>query len=415
MTNGLRHNRDFLNLWAGQTISQLGAQISLLALPLVAAQMLHATSFQMGALRAAEYLPFILFGLFAGVVCDRLGRRAILMTSDFARALLLTSIPVAYLLGRLPIELLFAVAFLVGSASVFFDVAYWSYLPALVERDELFKGNSKLSFSQSMAETFGPGAAGFLVQLLTAPLAIALNAASFLLSAISLLMIRRRAVVAAAPQPDGGAFATVTRGLRHVLQDPILRSLMLRASLWNFLQNMAMPVFLLYSIQTLSLGATSIGFMFSAMGLGAVAGAVLMDTALTGYAVGALICNSVLVAAVVACGIVVRLDQQLAQTAWLAACLFLIGAANAVYNINNVSLRQALTPAGLLGQMTAAMLFVTWGVMPFGALLGGYLGEVIGYPPTLAIVGTVALATAATGLRSGPLKRITNLPAEAAG
>jgi MFS family permease len=414
MKNSLLGNRDFLKLWIGQSISQAGVQISLLALPLVAAQSLQATSFQMGALRAAEFLPFILFGLVAGVVSDRMGRRAILITSDFVRALLLVMVPVAFMLGLLQIELLFVVAFLVGSASVFFDVAYWSYLPSLVRREHLVSGNSKLQLSQSTAEALGPAAAGLLVQWLTAPLAIVLNAGSFLLSALSLVMIKQRNVPVEPLPSQVSAWATLGRGLMHVLHDSVLRSLMLRSTLWNFLYNVAMPVLLLYCIQTLSMSATLLGLLFAAMGFGAVVGAMLMSGALARRSVGALIAGSLLVAALGTCGMSLRLGSAAEQTVWLALCLFVIGAASAIYNINCVSLRQAMTPSGLLGQMTAAMLFVSWGIMPFGALLGGYLGERLGYLPTLTLVGIVALLTALTGMWSGPLKQVVALPVAAA-
>jgi MFS family permease len=403
-------NRDFLKLWIGQSISQLGAQITLLALPLMAVHTLHATPVQIGILRAAEFVPFALFGLFAGVLCDRVGCRPILIVCDIARTLILMAIPLAAVLGEVPIALLYATAFLVGVATVFFDVAYWSYLPSLVARDDLVKGNSKLSLSQSAAESLGPGAAGLLVQLLSAPLAIALNATSFLLSAVSLMMIQARPAPPAPAQSDLGIFERLMLGLRFVLRHATLRSLMLRATLWNFLYNMAMPVFLLFCMQVLALSAASIGLLFTALGVGLVAGAMLVDTALFKHDVAKLINSSMVVAAVSACGLAIRVDNPVGEMALLSACLFVIGVANAVYNISNVSLRQKLTPPELLGQMTAAMRFVSWGTIPFGALLGGAMGERVGFLSTLLFVGVAGLLTALVGLLRGSLNRVIMAP-----
>ena len=399
-------NSNFLKLWIGQSISQVGAQITLLALPLMAVHTLHATPLQMGILRAAEFVPFALFGLFAGVLCDRIGCRPIMVVCDVARALILIAIPLTGAMGDVPISLLYATAFLVGVATVFFDVAYWSYLPSLVAQEDLVKGNSKLSLSQSTAESLGPGAAGLLVQLLSAPFAIALNALSFLLSAVSLMLIQARPAPPVVTNTNLGIFARLIHGLKFVLGHATLRSLMLRATLWNFLYNMAMPVFLLFCMQELALSATSIGLLFTALGVGLVVGSMLVDTALFKQEVAQLINSSMVVAAVSACGLAIKLDNSVMQMVLLVGFLFVIGVANAIYNISNVSLRQKLTPQELLGQMTAAMRFVSWGTIPLGALLGGEMGGRIGFPATLLCAGIVGLLASLVGLFRGSLNRV---------
>ena len=173
---------DFLKLWAGQTISEFGSQFSLLALPLVAIYVLHSSAFAVAALTIFEQLPFLLFALPAGVWVDRLARRPILIVGDIGRALALASIPIAYALGELSIGQLFAVAFIVGVLTVFFDVAYQSYLPSLVAREQLIDGNSKLQGSASVAQLGGPGVAGPLIRLLSAPYAILADVGSFIVS-----------------------------------------------------------------------------------------------------------------------------------------------------------------------------------------------------------------------------------------
>lgn len=205
---GLWRHSEFLKLWAGQTISQFGSQVTLLALPLTAALTLHATAADMGLLSAAETAPFLLVGLLAGVWVDRLRRRPILMIADCGRFFLLLLIPLLALLDILRIEALYVIAFFVGILTVFFDVAYQSFLPALVGRAQLVEGNGKLEISQSAAQIAGPGIAGALVQLVTAPFAIVVDALSFLISHLRPLP---------ADDPHPGTRADLTRSARQYL------------------------------------------------------------------------------------------------------------------------------------------------------------------------------------------------------
>ncbi|MCI0348630.1 MAG: MFS transporter [Acidobacteriales bacterium] len=410
---GLWSNRDFVKLWIGQSISQFGAQITLLALPLTAVQAVQASSFQMGLLRALEYLPFLLFGMLSGVLADRMRRKNIMIVSDLVRTVFLLAIPLAAFYECLTIEILYVSAFLVGAASVFFDVAYWSYVPSLVSHDELVEGNSKLTLSQSSAEALGPGAAGVLIGLFTAPLTILLNAVSFLVSALSLVAIKHTEPPAQPQAAGQSLWQDLTLGLVFVLRESVLRALLLRATVWNFIYNFGMPVFLLYCTTTLQLQPAFIGLMFTCMGLGFVAGAMLMETGLSRLGVGELICLSMLCAALAACGLCIQLEGLAPQKAVLMVSLFVIGTANSVYNINNVSLRQALTPPALLGRMTAAMRLVSWGIMPFGALLGGFCGDRFGLQPTLLLMSATAVIAALGGLGFGPVKSIAQLPAPA--
>ena len=183
-TGGLWRHRDFLKLWSAETISQFGTQVSQLALPLVAILVLDASAFEVAALGDVEFLPFMLFTLPAGVWVDRLPRRPILIVGDFGRAALLATIPVAYVADVLTLGQLYVVGFLVGICTVFFDVAYQSYLPSLVERDQIVDGNSKLEISRSAAQVGGPGVGGGLVEIFTAPYAVLVDAISFLGSAV---------------------------------------------------------------------------------------------------------------------------------------------------------------------------------------------------------------------------------------
>ena len=206
---GLWEHGDFLKLWSGQTISEFGSQVSQIAIPTVAVLTLRASAFEVAALTTVEFLPFVFFTLPAGVWVDRLERRAILIAGDLGRAALLASIPVAYALGGLHLTQLYLVGFFVGIHTVFFDVAYQAYLPALVERDALVEGNSKLQITASGGQIAGPGLAGLLIKLVTAPYALLVDAASFVVSGGFTVAIRKR--------EDAVARAVARRALRHEL------------------------------------------------------------------------------------------------------------------------------------------------------------------------------------------------------
>ena len=239
-SGGLWRHSDFLKLWSAETVSQFGTQVSLLAIPFVAVLVLDATTFEVAALGVVEFLPFMLFTLPAGVWVDRLRRRPILIAGDFARAALLVSIPAAYVLDVLTLGQLYVVGFLVGTCTVCFDVAYQSYLPSLVEREQIIDGNSKLEISRSAAQIGGPGLAGLLVQAVTAPYAILVDAVSFLGSGLFLLRIRRdeeRPGIAVVDGEGTSLWTELKEGLRFVLGNPNLRAQAGCTATSNFFSN----------------------------------------------------------------------------------------------------------------------------------------------------------------------------------
>src|SRR4051794_6117198 len=241
----LWHHRDFLKLWGGQAVSRLGSQVSLLALPLIAITVLKATTFEVGLLSAAEFAPFILVGLPAGVVVDRLAKRPLLIMADVGRLLALGSVPIAYELGALTIAQLYIVAFVSGVLTVFFDVAYQSYLPVLVTRAELVEGNAKLSVSDSAATVIGPSVAGALIDLAGAALAVIADAATFALSAVALVLVRTRE-----PADDDdrdaparpGMRSEIAEGMGYVLRHPLLRPIACSTATSNLFSSMGVAV-----------------------------------------------------------------------------------------------------------------------------------------------------------------------------
>ena len=380
---GLWHHPDFLKLWAGQTVSLFGSQISLLAIPLTAVLVLNATAIQMGILMALGTLPTLLFGLFAGVWVDRLHRRPILIAADAGRFLLLCLIPLSAVTGILHIGILYVLTFLVGILTIFFNVAYRSYLPSLIERDQLIEGNSKLELSQSVSEIVGPGLAGTLVQIMTAPVAILVDALSFLVSALSLACIRTPERLPKRDTKQKGMLREIAEGLRFVFGKPILRALTSSFATLTLFNSVLEAVFILYLTRTLGITPFVLGIIFAISSIGFLLGALLAGW-LT-HRIGITILLTPLV--IGGSDLLIPLAGQapLLAIPLIGLAQLLFGLARPVFSINQVSLRQALTPERLQGRMNASVSFVVFGIPAIGALLGGVLGQGIGLQKTLII------------------------------
>ncbi len=385
--------------------------MSLLAIPFVAVLVLDATTFEVAALGVVEFLPFMLFTLPAGVWVDRLRRRPILIAGDFARAALLISIPVAYLLDVLTLGQLYVVGFLVGTCTVCFDVAYQSYLPSLVEREQIIDGNSKLEISRSAAQIGGPGLAGLLVQAVTAPYAILVDAVSFLGSGLFLLRIRKDEGRPGAAATDGertSLWTELKEGLRFVLGNPYLRAQAGCTATSNFFSNVSFAVLIVFLVRKLGLSAGVIGLAIS---LGSVGSLIAAFTAMrisarfgigpTTIAVGLLWGPATLLIAFAPAG-----NEAIP---FLVAAQLLLGFAVVVYNIVQVSYRQAICPPRLQGRMNSVMRFMVWGTIPLGGLVGGVLGSTIGLRETIA-VGAVGGGLSFLWILLSPQRHLREMP-----
>jgi MFS family permease len=399
---------EFPKFWAGQTVSVLGSQVTLLALPLIFVA-LNASAAEMGILRALQYLPYLLFGLPAGAWVDRVARRPLLLTADLGRAGLIFSVPLAAAFGMLHTEHVLFVAFAAGTLTVVFDVAQQAFVPSLVKRDYLTTANEQLEASRSLGLTLGPAIGGPIVQIVGAPFALLLDAASFLISAATLQAVRS-VPETVAPPPQRNLRAEILEGVRIVARNPLLRSMCGCAATLNLCNNALFAVLLLYLSRDLHLAAPTIGLVLAALGPGGIIGAMLAGRIARIVGIGPTIVGSVVAAGL---GFVLVLPAGPDQPALLplvALSLFVSGVSSPIYNVNTTSLRQAITPDRLRGRVMGSMRMVSWGSMPIGALLGGVLGEWLGVREAVAL-SAVGMGLAALWLIFSPIARLRQLPA----
>lgn len=332
-----------------------------------------------------------------------------LIAADLGRALLLASIPVAALLGHLSLVHLYVAATLVGLLTIFFDVADQSFLPALVPREQLAEGNSKLAASDSVAEVGGPAIAGSLMQWLSGPAAILIDAASFLFSAFALGLIRTPEPSPTPEERRRGAGSEASEGLRLVLSHPLLRALAGSAATFTFFGSFIGTLYEIYAIHTLHIPPAAVGLLVAAGGVGAFAGALLAGRVTRRFGLGPTLAGTMLYSGTLQVLNPLAHGPVVAAVALLMAVQFLGDIAYAIHAIGAISLRQAIIPDHLLGRANASMQLVTVGAMPLGALLAGALGQSIGVRPTL-LLGACGIMLASLWLFLSPLRTLRELP-----
>ncbi|MEU5127313.1 MFS transporter [Streptomyces mobaraensis] len=404
---GLLRSRDFRLLLSGAAAGQLGAQVTLVALPLVAVVELDASPLQTGILTAAETAAFLLVGLPAGAWVDRMRRLPVLIRADVVRALAMAALPLAAWAGVLTMTQLYLVALITGVATVFFDIAHQSYLPSLLPREKLVAGNGALETVRSSAQMAGPGVGGVLVQVAGAPLALLADAVGYLLSALCLRGIR---TPEPPPAPATGEplRAQVLEGLAFVFRDPALRMIACSTAVANFFAAMLTAVQTVFLVRVLGLPAGAVGLMLSAAAVGGLGGALCADV--LGRAVGR---ARVIWVAPLLTGpfaLLWPLAGRGAAAAWFAVGEAVVFFGAVVYNVAQVSFRQLLCPDVLLGRMNATLRFVVWGTMPFGALVGGAVAGAYGARAAVWLCAAGFLLVPLPLLLS-PLRRLRDLPA----
>jgi MFS family permease len=403
----LFRHRDFRLLWGGETISEFGSQVSLLAIPLLAVRTLHATPFQMGLLTAASTAAFLIVGLPAGVWIDRTRRRWVMIAADLGRVVTIGSAPVAYVAGWLTLAQLFVVTLVSGILTVFFDVAYQSYLPTLVGREHLVEGNAKLTGSAQVAAVAGPSIAGGLVQAVGSSAAVLVDSFSFLASAGAVAAIR-----APEPRPEVPESGhpklrhDIAEGLRFVFGNTLLRAIAATTATSNFFSGVAAAVEVVFLVREVHATPGVIGLLFTMGGVGGVLGAFAAGPLARRF--GGARATVIGILGNVG-GLLVPLTMPGPLLVLFGAGLFFVSFSAVVYNVNQVSFRQRLCPDRLLGRMNASMRFVVWGVLPLGGLLGGVLGSLFGLRPTLW-VGYVGEALACIWLLASPMRTMRDFP-----
>ncbi|MET8760485.1 MFS transporter [Lentzea sp. NPDC004782] len=400
---------DFRRLWLGDTISQFGASIGSTVIPLLAAGVLNATPFEMGLLAAASMMAFLVIGLPAGVWVDRMRRKPLMIAMDVVRATLMLSVPVAWWLGLLGLPQLIVVSLAVGVCTVFFDVAYQSYLPSLVGRGQLLEGNSKLQASLQVAEASGPAVGGYAAQFLGAANGVLATGLGYLSSAFFLVRIK---TVEPAPErhADPHLRREIAEGLRFVFGNVTLRRIVACTGTSNFFHGVQSAVMILFLLDVARLSEGTAGLLLSAGGIGGVIGAGLA------HRIGLLVGQARMIWLIPLLTWPFALLLPFASAGW-GLVLPMIGQAVTVsgivvYNIGQVSYRQAICPDHLLGRMNASIRWVVWGSTPLGALLGGGLGSWIGIVPTLWVALTGSVGGMAWVLLS-PLRTMRDLPSAA--
>lgn len=400
---------EFFRLWAGETVSLTGAQVTAFALPLVAVITLEATPWQVGLVAAAGSLSSLVFGLFVGVIADRYERLRLMQIANMARMLSIGMLPILYTMDRLTLPVLVAVAFVVGAFSLLFDSAMAGYIPRLIPRSGLTKANSWMQGSLAVGDVAGPGLAGLLVQALGAPYALAVDAVSYLASSAALSKLPK------APPQTGGReaerpLAAVRSGLRMVLRDPVQRPLVLAAAHHNVFNAMFFAVFALYVVRTLHLPVGILGLLSMLIGLGGLLSVSTSERLARRFGYGRTIAISYGAPGLSA--LAVPLAEGTSR--WAIVCLVGFSLFTWTYAaVTNVVLsetvKQVLVPDRFLGRVTSVIRFVSWGIDPIGAVMGGALASsVVGLRGTL-LLAAVGLLTSAIWPMSDSVQAVKDI------
>lgn len=386
----VRWRGGFGRIWGSIAVSLMGTQVSLLALPLTALVALDASPSEVALLAAAGTAPFLVLGLPAGAWVDLWSRRGLMVSTDVVRGLLLASVPVGWALHLLTLGQLYVVAFGVGSLSVLFDVASLTVLPALVPRRQIAAANGRLEAARAIAQTSGPGLGGVLVQVLTAPFALVVDAVSYLVSAV---LLRGLPPV---PAPERSAareplVRQVTDGLVFCLRHRYIRPLALGAAWMNLWVEAFLAVLITYAVRDLGLSAATAGLVLAGSNVGYLAGSLVVPVLNRTWGVG----RSIALGAALQLGFVVATFARFGlPVLWLTLGLAVSAAGTGIWNVNAVSLRQATTPSPMLARMNASNRFLIWGTMPLGAALGAWLASGLGLADTVLVAAVCAPASA---------------------
>jgi MFS family permease len=400
LKRNLWHHRDFLKFWTGDTVTQFTGQISGLALPTVAILTLQVTGFQLGVLNALG---------FVGVWMDRMKRRPVMIVANLVQVVTLASVPAAFVFGTLGLYQLYIVSLIMGTSTLFFDVAYQSYLPSLVNKEDIVEGNQKLQTSASAAQVIGPSVASGMMQLVGAALSIIADVFGTLVSVIVLTSIRKPEPKPEQSRADGQQrhfFSEMKEGVRVITGNKLLWTQAGCTGTWNLGSTIFSVAILLYAYRTLGISKGVIGIIFSIGAVGFLAGVLISSAVTKRLGLGRTIALSV-------AGsfgyLVVLLANNSSAVLIIGAAYFVGSIGIPIYNINQVSLRQIITPNRLQGRMNATMRTIVWGTIPLGSLLGGIFSTSLGIVPAL-VIGTLISGGSIFWIVLGPIFKLHKQP-----
>jgi MFS family permease len=405
----LWRNRDFLKLWTGESLSLVGSQVTVLAMPIVAYLWLNASVAEMGVLGALARLPMVLFFV-VGVWVDRMRRRPVLIWSDVFRAFMLATVPVLFVMDMLTLWWLYVVVFAMGVAGVLFEIAYRSYLPILVPPEQLGDGNSKLQLSDSVSKAVGPSLAGVLIATRSAPLVILVDAVSYVLSALCLISIRKREDP---PPPDDGGtmIAAVRQGFGFVMSQPIIRPLAIASAVYSFFDiGILQTLYIPYVIDGAGVPAGWVGAVLAVGGIGAIAGAWLSVRLMKRAGPGptmfwsTVIGNSALILVPLAGG------PLWLAIGVLAVSQLLVGLCTQIFVVNNITVLQSATPRELVGRVIATIWAMGLVPAPLGALVAGLLGQTLGMWPVVLVAAVIGAVVPMIVLARSPIPKLREMP-----
>jgi MFS family permease len=406
-TPSLWRHRGFRRLFAGATVSWFGSEISELAVPLLVIVTLGATEAQVGLVRAAQFLPFLLLALPAGLLVDRVRRRPLMVGADLGRFGVLAAMPVLIWSGMVGVEPLYLLAFTAGALTVVHQLADTAYLPSLVGRDRLLAANSRLGAAQSAAQLGGQGIGGVLVAAVTAPVAVLVDAVSYLFSAVAIGGIRQ---VEPRPANAGQRLrAELGEGLRYLARSRKLRALVGEAATFNAANEVFMIGLLLWLARDLRVSAALIGLIVSAGAVGAFAGAGIGARLSARYGFGRTMLSTLAIGNGAPLAAIAVPGSGALAVPLLAVVFLVMGFGIGLANVHNVSLRQGAVPDGLQGRVNAAYRLISWGVLPLGAALGGQLAGALGSRAGMGI-GALGIAAATLWVAFSPIPAMRAAP-----
>jgi predicted MFS family arabinose efflux permease len=409
VTSGVLANPDFVKLWAGETVSLIGTQVTQFTMPLVAILTLDATALQVGVLNALRFVPVVVVALLAGVWLDRRRRRPVLIACALGNALLIGLVPLSSVTGLLSMGLLYAVTLLVGTLTVIFDVGALSYVPFLVERRHLPESNSKLQASFAVAGIAGPGLAGLLVSLITAPITLSVDAVSYLFSASGLISIRKQEPEPELPEQRPSIRRSIAEGFRAVYGSTLLRRLLTQSAVLNVGFGAVSTVFVVYAVRVLGLSPIQLGIAVAALAVGGLFGALSATRVRKTLGFGRTMAVSTIGVSASPLLLLIPASASPAAMVFLVAGWLGHGSGISIFNVNAITLRQALTPMHVLARMNATYRMLIFGALPVGAIIGGLLGNAVGLRAAL-VISVLVLTSPMLWMFFSPVFRLKEMP-----